>query len=257
MKASLVSRAYVLCTVFNAVIMFGVIGQSDAVETKAADAKSKEAEATDTATKDAKSSARPANGAEATANKPRLINLNTATEAQLSSIPGIGSKYAKKVIAGRPYKSIDDLSKAGVPTTTISKIRSQVSLTDTAVVRTAAKPIIPETTPALIDLNKAAEEELRNVPGLGEKYAKKIVASRPYKSVDDLSKAGVPKTIIAKIKSQLTVGLAAAPEKGMVWVNLISNKYHKEGGQWYGKTKSGEYMTEADAIEAGYRAAKR
>ena len=257
MRASLVSRAYVLCTVFNAVILLGVIGQSNAVETKSADVKSKEADATDTVTKDANSTVRPASGTEATADKPRLINLNTATEAQLSSIPGIGSKYAKKVIAGRPYKSIDDLSKAGVPTTTIGKIRSQVSLTDTAVMRTAAKPIIPEATPALVDLNRATEEELREVPGVGEKYAKKIVASRPYESVDDLSKVGVPKTIIVKIKSQVTVGLTAAPEKGMVWVNLISNKYHKEGGLWYGKTKSGEYMTEADAIKAGYKAAKR
>ena len=41
----------------------------------------------------------------------------------------------------------------------------------------------------------------------------------------------------------------------MVWVNLDSKRYHKETSAWYGKTKNGKYMSEADAIKAGYRAA--
>src|SRR5579859_336231 len=48
------------------------------------------------------------------------------------------------------------------------------------------------------------------------------------------------------------------PEKGtgMVWVNTASGIYHKPGTRWYGKTKKGKYMLEADAIKAGYKAAK-
>jgi hypothetical protein len=42
---------------------------------------------------------------------------------------------------------------------------------------------------------------------------------------------------------------------GMVWVNTDSGVYHKPGTRWYGKTKQGKYMTEADAQKAGYRAA--
>jgi hypothetical protein len=42
---------------------------------------------------------------------------------------------------------------------------------------------------------------------------------------------------------------------GMVWVNTDSGVYHKPGTHWYGKTKQGKYMTEADAQKAGYRAA--
>jgi cytoskeletal protein RodZ len=42
-----------------------------------------------------------------------------------------------------------------------------------------------------------------------------------------------------------------------VWVNTTTGIYHKSGSHWYGKTKQGKYMTEADAIKAGYRAASK
>ena len=43
---------------------------------------------------------------------------------------------------------------------------------------------------------------------------------------------------------------------GLVWVNSDSHIYHKEGSRFYGKTKKGKYMTEADAIKEGDRASK-
>src|SRR5262249_11739567 len=105
--------------------------------------------------------------------------------------------------------------------------------------------------------NQATEAQLEQVPGIGEAYAKKIIAGRPYKSVEDLAKAGVPEATIEKIKSQVSVGGAVEPPmKGMVWVNLDTKLYHKEGSHWYGHTKSGRYMTEADAKKAGYTASK-
>jgi cytoskeletal protein RodZ len=48
-----------------------------------------------------------------------------------------------------------------------------------------------------------------------------------------------------------------AKGSGMVWVNTESGVYHKPGARWYGKTRQGKYMAEADAIKAGYRAAGR
>ena len=49
--------------------------------------------------------------------------------------------------------------------------------------------------------------------------------------------------------------IADAKAKGMVWVNLASGVYHKEG-KFYGKTKRGKFMSEDDAKKAGYREAK-
>jgi predicted lipid-binding transport protein (Tim44 family) len=43
---------------------------------------------------------------------------------------------------------------------------------------------------------------------------------------------------------------------GLVWINTDTSVYHKRGSRWYGKTRHGKYMLEADAIKAGYKPAK-
>jgi hypothetical protein len=49
--------------------------------------------------------------------------------------------------------------------------------------------------------------------------------------------------------------IASARASGKVWVNTETGVYHK-GGQWYGATKQGKFMTEDEAIKSGYRASK-
>jgi competence protein ComEA len=65
---------------------------------------------------------------------------------------------------------------------------------------------------APVDLNSATQKELEDVKGVGPATAKKIIAGRPYKSVDELSKAGLKLKAIESIKPFVTVGkVQAAP----------------------------------------------
>jgi hypothetical protein len=59
----------------------------------------------------------------------------------------------------------------------------------------------------------------------------------------------------AASKPAATQQTRPANTTGMVWVNTDSGVYHKPGTRYFGKTKQGKYMSEADAIKAGYRAA--
>ena len=62
----------------------------------------------------------------------------------------------------------------------------------------------------------------------------------------------------AKSASAETAANPPAPGggHGLVWVNTDSHVYHREGSHFYGTTKKGKYMTEAEAIKGGNKAAK-
>ena len=61
----------------------------------------------------------------------------------------------------------------------------------------------------LVDLNSASDKELEAIKGVGPATAKKIIAGRPYKSVDELSKAGLSAKQVEALKPLVTVGSAA------------------------------------------------
>lgn len=116
----------------------------------------------------------------------RRVDLNSATEAQLDSLPGIGPVRAKAIIAGRPYTDMKDLVTKKVLTPgVLDGIKARV---------------------ALVNINTSSAAELqRSLPGIGDVRSKAIVAGRPYASPDDLvAKKVLTQGVLDGVKDLIT-----------------------------------------------------
>jgi competence protein ComEA len=77
--------------------------------------------------KSEKSDAKPAKGDAKAEKKHAPLDINTATSAELETLPGIGEAYSKKIVEHRPYKRKDELvQKKIVPQATYDKIKDHI-----------------------------------------------------------------------------------------------------------------------------------
>jgi DNA uptake protein ComE-like DNA-binding protein len=244
-------------------------------------------ESRETARSEPKSAAAPSGGDK--------VDVNSASVRELQSLPGVGPAIAKRIVENRPYSSMPDLARAGVSDALLTKIRPSIRVgraeaparapekkAETTTSRAPApaaqtgnrEPARTEerkaSTTGPVDLNTATAAELEALPGIGPAYAKHIVDNRPYASVAELSKAGLPASTIDRIRTMVRATpprsarasesgsgaeapYQAPPSHGLVWVNLDTKIFHREGDRWYGRTKHGKYVTEAAALREGDR----
>lgn len=65
----------------------------------------------------------------ATAAPGARVNLNTASLAELDTLPGVGEATAQKIVAGRPYASVEDLLRVdGIGEAKLAKLKNLVTV---------------------------------------------------------------------------------------------------------------------------------
>jgi competence protein ComEA len=164
--------------------------------------------------------------------KKPLVDLNSASEKELEALPGVGPATSKKIVANRPYKSVDELSKAGLSAKAIETLKPLVTVgsttppkesvtkapAPTAPAKAASAPTTPsaveKSTPTStklapgqkVNINTATKEQLNALPGIGPVKAKHIIEGRPYNKIEDIMKVkGIKQGEFNKIKDLITV----------------------------------------------------
>jgi competence protein ComEA len=56
-----------------------------------------------------------------------LLDINTATAAQLKALPGMGDAYVQRIVAGRPYTAKNQLTTRGIlPPAAYEQIKERI-----------------------------------------------------------------------------------------------------------------------------------
>ncbi len=161
-----------------------------------------------------------------------VVDLNTADQKTIETLPGIGKTTAAAIVAGRPYKSVDDLKRVkGMTDKKIAAIKDMVTVGGVApaavtpsnipsaseatkkassmqqeVTKTGEKTKAKLAAGQHVNINTATKEELSALPGIGSVKAQAIIDGRPYNAPEDIMKVkGIKQKTFDKIKDYITV----------------------------------------------------
>ncbi|MFA6823894.1 MAG: ComEA family DNA-binding protein [Geobacter sp.] len=131
--------------------------------------------------------------------EPMLPNPKDAAKARIAE-----SKSAAKAEAAKATATKDAVKASASDTKAAAKAK-------TADAKAAAKTKAASLTQ--VDINSASEAELKAIPGIGEAYAAKIVAGRPYAKKDQLKSRNIlPGPAYDQVKDHL-IAKQPAPKK--------------------------------------------
>jgi competence ComEA-like helix-hairpin-helix protein len=133
------------------------------------------------------------------------VDINNAPRETIETLPGVGPKLAQEIIAGRPYKTIDELDKVkGIGAKKLQQLRPRVMILP---MRADTVRELPKTNIVLhVNINTATQADLEKLPGIGPKRAEAIIAARPFQRPEDLLRVpGIKRAEFEKIKGQVAI----------------------------------------------------
>ena len=95
------------------------------------------------------------------------LNLNTTNEKDFKMIPGVGDRMAHEFEEYRPYKSIEQFKRE------IGKYVDEIEVS-----RYLSYVFVP------VELNTSSEDDIKDLPGVGNKMAHEFVEYRPYMNLN-------------------------------------------------------------------------
>ena len=114
-------------------------------------------------------------------------------------------------------------------------------------------------TNSLIDINQADEETLTQLRGVGSRLAKRVIAARPFESIDDLTRVrGISTKDVERLSPFVTVAKTSASSEDIEEASIEAGSEESEVPETV-ETEvetevSGEAVTEADVVPQGIEA---
>ncbi len=177
----------------------------------------------------------------------------------LVSVIGLASSCVVQAQAAVPAKLPAESPSPAKKHRVFKKAAATASLAQEVVLPSTAES--PSASPKARRPRQKAKTEATASPAASPTAPAASPTASPKFRLGDLFK---PKSSVSASPSAAPVigGTATATPApggghGLVWVNTETHVYHKEGSRFYGTTKKGKYVSEADAIKEGDRAAAK